>query len=116
VTASEDCKANIYDFKKNEVIASIESIKLAEFSPDGLKVVGFGCDRSAKIFDLNKNKIIATIEHGGYVNSAKFSPDSSKVLTSSDDGKAKIISIREDELDLADFLLIPYFEDVTFKS
>ena len=66
------------DGKPLTVLEDARSVRNAEFSPDGLRVVTSRSDQTARIWDVVTGNIVFTLQHGSRVNPVKFIRDSSK--------------------------------------
>lgn len=61
------------------------------FSPDGLRVLTGGLDRTARVWDAASGKSLAELKgHTSDVTSAAFSSDGTKVVTASLDNTARV--------------------------
>ena len=66
-------------------------VVMANFSPDGLRVVTASTDATARLWDTRTGEPIgAVLGHNDRVNAARFSPDGHWVVTVSDDGTARV--------------------------
>ncbi|MBF0313452.1 MAG: hypothetical protein HQK52_08545 [Oligoflexia bacterium] len=73
------------------------SVRSANFSPDGKWIVTASWDNTAKLWESD-GTFVATLEgkpngHTKVVNSANFSPDGKGIVTASDDKTAKLWKI-----------------------
>ena len=93
VTASKDGTAQIFAWKTNTVVDTIQHERLvitAEFSRDGKWIATASNDGTAQIWDVEKRKEAHRVHHYARVRSAKFSPDSKQLVTASADFTAKV--------------------------
>ena len=70
-----------------------ESVRSAQFSPDGNYIVTASSDNTVKIWRFNAGQATLTatlVEHTDWVRSAQFSPDGHYIVTASFDKTAKI--------------------------
>jgi WD40 repeat protein/serine/threonine protein kinase len=67
-----------------------DGLWLAEFSPDGARILTASWDKTAKLWDAVSGKLIASFDHQGSVWHAAFSPDGARILTASADKTAKL--------------------------
>jgi len=59
------------------------SVRYAEFSPDGQRIITASADKTARLWDANTGKQLAVLgHHKSAVEYAKFSPDGKQVVTS----------------------------------
>ncbi|MCX6125115.1 MAG: WD40 repeat domain-containing protein, partial [Proteobacteria bacterium] len=88
--------ASIYTFYSNDhfigpLNGHTDSIRSADFSHDGTKVVTGSDDSTAKIWNASSGTEILTLKgHDRFVSAASFSSDGTKVITGSGDNTAKI--------------------------
>jgi WD40 repeat protein len=68
-----------------------DAVGLAQFSPNGQRVVTASADKTARLWDAASGKPIGEpMKHGDSVNSAQFSPDGQQVVTASADKTARL--------------------------
>jgi WD40 repeat protein len=73
------------------LVGHTDIVWVANFSPDGTKVVTGSSDYTAKIWDVATGNLLKTlVGHTNIVWVANFSPDGTKVVTASSDNTAKI--------------------------
>jgi len=66
-------------------------MRLANFSPDGGRIVTAGFEGTARIWDARTGRMLCRlVGHGRTLNSAHFSPDGTRVATAGDDGTVRI--------------------------
>jgi eukaryotic-like serine/threonine-protein kinase len=66
------------------------SVKTAQFSPDGQRVVTASDDATARVWDAQTGRpVTKPLNHRSLVLCARFSPDGRRVVTSSSDGTAR---------------------------
>ena len=104
VSASKDDTARLWDSTTGlpigEPMKHDDWINLAQFSPDGSRVVTASNDSTARLWDATTGKPIGEpMKHGGPVNFAQFSPDSEQVVTASQDGRATAVGRRNRQTD-----------------
>ena len=74
-------------------------VRLAVFSPDGLRIVTASDDSTAKLWNAQTGELIHTLQgHTNAVKSAVFSPDGSRILTISLDNAAKLWNAQTGQL------------------
>src|SRR5271166_2212389 len=67
-----------------------DAVENAAFSPDGVRILTAGRDKTAKLWDAASGKLLASFAHKGRVFQGVFSLDGSRILTASADGTAKL--------------------------
>ncbi|PZV15225.1 MAG: hypothetical protein DCF22_07605 [Leptolyngbya sp.] len=61
------------------------------FSPDGLKLIGTGTDRTVRIWDVATGKLLRRLSgHEGFIEQAQFSPDGQQIASASWDRTVRI--------------------------
>jgi WD40 repeat protein len=69
-----------------------DSVRSAQFSPDGRRVVTASSDRTARLWDGTSGKPIGEpMKHEDIVRSAQFSPDGQRIVTASDDKTVQVL-------------------------
>src|SRR5439155_22131130 len=76
--------AKLWSAERGTLLARLDGhrldIKVAEFSPDGARVITASVDDTAKLWDATTGKMLISLNgHHGTVRSATFSPDSRHV-------------------------------------
>ena len=67
------------------------SVRSAEFSADGLRVLTASYDRTARVWDSTSGAEVARLEgHERELNGAAFSPDGRQVVTAAEDGTVRV--------------------------
>ncbi len=66
------------------------TVRWAEFSPDGARILTASWDETAKLWDAASDKLLASFAHQGIVWHAAFSPDGARIVTASADKTAKL--------------------------
>jgi len=66
-------------------------VRQLAFSPDGLKLVGTGTDRTVRIWDVSTGRMLHSLSgHEGFIEQAQFSPDSQQIVSASWDRTVRI--------------------------
>ncbi len=77
--------------ERRRLLGHAKMVRLASFSPDGLRVATASHDMTARIWSVETGATSVTLRgHQGTVKTAEFSPDGTRVLTASDDATARI--------------------------
>jgi WD40 repeat protein len=95
VGAGEDGKIFFWTLPKRRPTATIEldwdqRTRMADYSPDGRRIVTAGADGVARIFDAKTQEPGPTYRRSGELWGATFSPDGKRVLSYGSDGTAQI--------------------------
>jgi WD40 repeat protein len=71
--------------------ANTREVKIASFSPDGMRIVTASNDGTARVWEGVTGRQLAVLEgHVGPVHSAAWSPDGVRVVTASGDKTARL--------------------------
>ncbi|MBI4854422.1 MAG: protein kinase [Acidobacteria bacterium] len=97
LSASQDGTINIWNsngkylfsLKKQTEEKRTSFLYLAEFDPQGTKVVSIDGE-GVKIWSLKDKTLLGKIDYEKRINSVTFSPDGTRILTASEDNTAKI--------------------------
>src|SRR5262249_42354090 len=95
VTASDDATARIWDSQTSQPVGEPmrhqDSVRGAEFSPDGMLVLTASFDGTARLWDARTGRPVAEpFQHGDKAVSAHFSPDGRCVLTAAVSNGARL--------------------------
>ncbi len=67
------------------------SVRSAQFSPDGKRIVTASGDFTARVWDAQTGQaLMEPVKHSGGLNSAQFSPDGKRIVTASEDRTARV--------------------------
>ena len=82
----------VINLKERRVLVGHQgTVAMAEFSPDGTRVVTASTDKTARVWDSATGRQLALLTgHEDEVVSAAFSPDGTRVVTGSADGTARV--------------------------
>jgi WD40 repeat protein len=91
-------KATIWDSLTGKAVRSFAHIfpplRSVAYSPDGMRIVTAGDDRTARVWDAATGEAIAVLQHDNLVQSAQFSPDASLIVTASADRTVRLWDVK----------------------